>query len=62
VRQLARIIHKLGAGMVKKYIERYLSIYIRKKFCLYMNYCEYLKIHRIQDVFEPWLAPNKIYE
>jgi len=26
------------------------------------NSCEYLKIHRIQDVFEPWLAPDKIYE
>jgi len=48
--------------MVKKYIERYLSIYFLKTFCLYVNYCEYLKIHRIQDVFKPWLASNEIYE
>jgi hypothetical protein len=48
---LIHIIHKLGASMVKRHIARYLSIYSPKTFCLNVHSYEYLKIHRIQDVF-----------
>jgi hypothetical protein len=47
--------------MVKKHIERYLSVFSQKAFCLKVYFSEHLIIYRIQDVYEPWLAALKIY-
>jgi hypothetical protein len=48
--------------MAKKHIERYLNVFNHITFCLHVSICVHLKIHRIQDVYEPWLALIKIYE
>ncbi len=48
--------------MVKKHIARFLSSYIQETLYLNVCSCHYLKILRIQDVFEPLLIPNKIYD
>jgi len=48
--------------MVKRHIVRYICGYYQKAVCFNVYNSSNLKIHRVQDVFEPWLAPNEIYE
>jgi hypothetical protein len=52
-----RVVHQNGASMANKHIARYLSVFSKITFFLNVSWCKYLIIYRIQDVYEPWLAP-----
>jgi hypothetical protein len=59
--------YKHRARMVNKHIERPAcrqagTLMTLAGMGLHVCNCEYLIINRIQDVYEPWLAPDTIYD
>ncbi|RJQ45889.1 MAG: hypothetical protein C4538_07885 [Nitrospiraceae bacterium] len=50
VAQLAKIIHRFGASMVREHIVQYLSICNPQTFCLHVYCSGILIIHCVQDV------------